>query len=163
MSAPGNIRRLRLGVKDNWRTPPELFRAVEKRLGIKFTTDLAADATNHLCEHWIGEEEDALKTPWPRYEWSWCNPPYSRTKEFIVRAIEQWRPSALLVPAATDTRWWAEAFGAADVTLLLTGRVPFHSPETGKPVNGNTTGSTIFVFGSFFTHSVSVWDWKKDL
>lgn len=166
MSAPGNVRRLKSGAKDDWRTPPTLFKAIQRRLnGIRFEFDLAADQYNHLCDRWYSEEDDALLLPWPEDQWSWCNPPYSLTKEFVARAIYEsnFCPSVLLVPAASDTRWWAQAFESADVTLLLTGRVSFHNPVTNQPVSGNTTGSTIFVFGGLFAKSVEIWDWKKDL
>ena len=166
VSAPGNIRRLKSGAKDNWRTPVSLFDAIQRRLRISnFICDLAADEDNHLCDVWIGEEEDALSVRWPVDGWSWCNPPYSLTKEFVGKAIDESykSPSVLLVPAATDTVWWGEAFKNADVVLLLTGRVSFVSPETGKPVSGNTTGSTVFAFGGIHARDVHVWDWKKSL
>ena len=169
MSAPGNIRRLRSGAKDNWRTPRPLFEAIGRRLRIqRFVVDLAADQDNTLCEQFITAEEDALRTPWPADTWLWCNPPYSQTKEFVDRAVAEmdFCRSVLLVPAATDTRWWADAFASATVTLLLTGRVSFVDPETGKPMSGNTTGSTVFVFGPLaasLDYGVHIWDWKKDL
>jgi phage N-6-adenine-methyltransferase len=123
----------------NWRTPPELFRAIEALApGRPFTVDAAADARSALCQEFIGpgspHGEDALH---PDMMWGhpgsriWLNPPYGRMlAPFVQKAIDEivecpgmevW----LLVPARTDTRWWNDLMPYASDVWFIQGRVRF--------------------------------------
>lgn len=59
----------------------------------------------------------------------WLNPPYGRDiPPWIVKAMtEPVREIILLVPASTDTRWFAPLF--AHTLLFIHGRVYFRSPK----------------------------------
>lgn len=123
----------------NWRTPPELFRAIEALdPRQRFTVDAAADAQSALCNAFLGpgsaQAEDALH---PDVYWGggndrvWLNPPYGRElAKFVAKAVEEivecpgmsvW----MLVPARTDTRWWNELMPYASDIWFIRGRVYF--------------------------------------
>ena len=143
MSASGEIRRAADGGKNNWRTPRRLFDLYDAEWG--FTLDGAADADNALCARYYAEECDAFAQV-PEGEIIWCNPPYGDLKRWIDLFI-RWSQKNIviaLVPSATDTVWFANAWKASKEVTLLTGRVRFINPATGKADGSNTTGSAIF-------------------
>lgn len=139
--------------KDDWRTPPDLFAALDAEF--HFTVDAAANAENHLCERWWGpggEIDDALATRWHK-ETCWLNPPYSRVAAFVSIA-DFWLPWArtvMLIPARTDTRWWHEHIWDRNnhqphegvQVRFLKGRLKF----SGSP-NPAPFPSVIVVFGA---------------
>jgi site-specific DNA-methyltransferase (adenine-specific) len=96
--------------KDDWGTPPALFHILDGEFG--FDTDVAANASNHLCARWLGPcspfGEDGLDLDVHWGAMNWCNPPYSRglQKLFISRAsleVIAGRTTVMLLPARTDT------------------------------------------------------------
>lgn len=95
--------------KDDWQTPPDLFATLHEEF--HFTIDGAANAENHLLPRWFGPGAfitDALSVAWDD-EVVFCNPPYSKCREFVAHAAAQHRcTSVLLIPARTDTRWFHE-------------------------------------------------------
>ena len=105
--------------KDCWRTPPQVFAALNARYG-PFTLDVAADARNHLCARWYGPgglAEDALAVSWQQAGGpvrAWCNPSYSRgmIDRFMRKAVDEagrgHARTTFLVPANTDLPWWHE-------------------------------------------------------
>jgi len=52
-------------IKDLWRTPPEIFAALDAEFG--FQIDAAASAENALCRRYITAEQNTLVTPWRDY------------------------------------------------------------------------------------------------
>jgi len=175
VSAPGNVQRLTVGAKDDWRTPPEIFAAIQKRYHVTYTLDVAASDSNHLTRIYYtgpctGEDlcNCGLCASWETEELAWCNNPYLFNREFADKAIREARKgheSTLLVPSATDTRWWADLFKQSRLVVNLTGRLRFLHPETGLPSKNNTIGSTLFFTTGIVRTApeVEVWDWKKDL
>src|SRR4051812_20525515 len=90
--------------KDDWRTPASLFKALDDEF--HFTIDLAADKDSRLLTRWLGPGAfitDALNCTWEG-EVGWCNPPYSKVKEFVGKAARECATTVMLVPARTDTR-----------------------------------------------------------
>lgn len=145
--------------KDNWRTPKALFE--REHLVYTFTLDAAADATNHLCEQWLGPgsslNEDGLKASWFGHT-VWCNPPYSMCAAFIAKAaterVMNRVTSRVLVPSRTDTKWWHlyvwnEAKGtwregvSAD---FIKGRVKFVDPDADAAGDGAPFPSVLITF-----------------
>jgi len=133
--------------KQDWRTPPELFRAVTALAG-GFHLDAAADASNALCEDYIGPDDgglfrDALAQSWGAL-WAgvplrvWLNPPYGRQLPlFAAEAVKQVTACRsmtvwMLVPARVDTRWWNLLVERADEVRFLAGRVKFHTADGAK-------------------------------
>lgn len=163
MSASGEKRRNKDGGRNDWQTPPELFSLLDDEF--HFTIDGAASAENALCKTYYSEELSAFE--WHPYgERIFVNPPYGNLKKWIDLFAE-WSLDNLvvaLVPAATDTKWWATAYEFASEIRLLTGRVKFINPVTGEADGSNTTGSTVFVFqNSPKPQLCYLWDWRAEL
>jgi phage N-6-adenine-methyltransferase len=96
----------RTGVKqrDKWETPPAVFEQLNKEFN--FTLDAAAETETTLCDYYFTEDDDALCQYWNN-QMIFCNPPYSKLKEFAHKANEEAKKGAtvvMLVPARTDTR-----------------------------------------------------------
>lgn len=155
MSAIGPKRALKENSKADWQTPPELFAWLD---GIfDFMLDAAASEENNLSAYYIDEEMDALGCrEWAEanntYVWNYkcgafCNPPYGNlmpwVERFSLECSRGWLVVALL-PANTDTRWFAHCWETAAEIWFLTPRVSFITD--GKPVKGNTGGSMIVVW-----------------
>jgi phage N-6-adenine-methyltransferase len=165
MSASGEIRRAADGGKNNWRTPRALFDLYDSEWG--FTLDGAADSENALCGRYYSEECDAF-SQCPEGEVIWCNPPYGDLKRWIELFV-RWSQKNIviaLVPSATDTVWFADAWKASKEITLLTGRVRFINPVTDKADGSNTTGSAIFrmtpAIGCSECPHVDLLDWTAE-
>lgn len=165
MSAPGPKQRLDNGQggKDNWRTPDDLFGLLNRTFG-PFTIDGAASPEDAKCDRYY---TDAF-TEQPVGETIFVNPPYGSGWKAWIALFAAWgkRNNVIaLVPSSSDTEWWRDAHEAAFATLLLSGRVRFIDPETGKADGSNTTGSTVFLFrpGKQREARMFLWDWRKAL
>lgn len=102
---------------DEWTTPRDLFEGL--RAEFDLTVDAAALRHNALCSDYYGPDNldnpDALAADWAElgtWRRHWCNPPYSRCREFVAKAAAERQRgvlSVLLLPARTDTRWFHES------------------------------------------------------
>ena len=140
--------------KDAWRTPPEIFHALNAEFC--FVLDAAASAGNSLCRHFITEQQDTLETPWndvmpdvPGY--AWLNPPYSNVGPFVKKAAtenaEHGTGCVMLLNADTSVGWFRTAIETAyEVRFITGGRLAFLSGETGKPVSGNNKGQMLIIW-----------------
>lgn len=115
---------------DEWSTPQEFYDAMHAEFG--FCVDAAASADNRKCvryyglDHPFGEGRDALAAKWASVP-HWCNPPYSKCREFVAKAAQERLRGILtvmLVPARTDTRWFHEH-------LWQSGQAGYHGPRPG--------------------------------
>ena len=123
---------------DEWETPQELFDSIEEEFGA-FDFDVSATKENTKCNFFFSKEDDALVKKWGRK--NWCNPPYSRVKEFVLKAKneqERGNLTVLLVPARTDTRFFHDyIYNKSNVeTRFIKGRIKFVSPD-GKLLRGS--------------------------
>ena len=112
---------------EEWETPPELFRRLNRIY--EFKLDACASATNAKCRKFFTREDDALGRSWAPYGRVWLNPPYGRAiAPLMAKACQEAQNGALvvaLVPARTDTRWWHNhVAGKADV-IFIRGRLHF--------------------------------------
>lgn len=141
-------------IKDLWRTPPEIFHALNAEFN--FVLDAAASAENALCKRYITEEQNTFHVAWaslmpdmPGY--AWMNPPYSRPLPFVQVAVQENADNGIgcvmLLPADTSVLWFREAIMTAhEVRFITGGRLSFLNAETGKPVNGNNKGSMLIIW-----------------
>lgn len=122
---------------DEWYTPVEVFGELAERYG-PFDLDPATCPASPLWPlipaHYT-QADDGLARPW--HGRVWVNPPYSNNAGWVRRAIRAFTMGevevvVLLVPARTDTGWWAEALSAGAVACFRTGRVHFHMPSGRK-------------------------------
>ncbi len=117
---------LKLTDNDDWPTPQSLFDALDAEFG--FTLDVCADESNHKCERYFDREKDGLSQDWTG-ERCFMNPPYGRAIGLWVKKAADASEAGTLVvgivPARTDTRWWADHVTRASEVRLVTGRVHF--------------------------------------
>lgn len=95
-----------LAHKDDYlETPKPLIPILEEWIGKKFMLDVSASETNRVCPCYISEGRDALCIEWlldgtypdlqqilqdsrvPIFN----NPPRSKNKKFVLKALEQWK------------------------------------------------------------------------
>jgi DNA (cytosine-5)-methyltransferase 1 len=157
--------------KQDYRTPPEFIRAVEKRFG-QIVLDLAAkdgDECKPLLAH-ITPEEDSLVTPWPTTRHSsgvyFLNPPFADIAPWAAKCAA-WRRegapgvvTALLVPASVDAEWWSASVRGAAITYACKSRIKFLGAEDGYP---KPLALCVFDPRHFPTSAcLHLWDWKAD-
>lgn len=143
--------------RDTWQTPKYIFDWFNKEY--EFVADVASSSSNTLCDKFISQEQDSLKTDWSSVagdsEFVWCNPPYSSPRPFIEKATFEAKENhigcVMLLPADTSVKWFSEILrSAAEVILITDGRISFISSETGKPKGGNNKGSLIAIWEPYF-------------
>jgi site-specific DNA-methyltransferase (adenine-specific) len=93
--------------------------------------DGAARAENTKLPRFWSPEMDALKQEW-RGERVWCNPPYSRTAEFIAKGHEA-DVAVFLVPARTNARWFHDALAHGAQPRFFPHRLKFKGAESSAP------------------------------
>ena len=72
---------------DEWGTPQELFDKLNKEF--HFTLDPCASHKNHKCSKYYTIEDDGLKFDWSG-EVVFCNPPYSKIKDWVYKCYYEW-------------------------------------------------------------------------
>jgi len=159
--------------KQDYGTPPEFIKAIEKRFG-KITFDLAAHSKNYKNDNYFSleKEQDSIKLNWPN-GLNWLNPPFSPrpespydlhnwTKKCKDEIVDNDVTTLLLTPAAVGTNWFRDnVIGFADV-YFLNGRLKFLHEDGQEP-----TGVQIDMMVSHYHNAKSkkgifVWDWRED-
>lgn len=166
----------RLETRDFWRTPPEVYAALEREFGT-FDLDAAASGPEDaLAPRWLTPKEDALQTCWMQASGVqnpkvFLNPPYSkragREQGLIawVQASMRARDSGALVvqivPASFATSWGRLARKEAAERLEPDRRISFVNPDPNKPSGGNSHESMILVYrpGERGPSVVREWTW----
>lgn len=94
---------------------------------------------------------DGLESDWSNKR-VFCNPPFSAKAERIKKAHNEVSFNncpvvVMILPTnSMDSSPWHEfIYGKYDYEIL-SGRISFHDPETGKPKQGNNSGTTIVYF-----------------
>lgn len=134
---------------DDRRTPRSLFDPLNARH--RFTVDVAASATNRLCERYYDRNTDGLLRSW-KGERVWCNPPFSRLEPWVAKAWQEMRAGCelvvMLLPAnRCEQRFWQEWIepfrdltSGDDVQLrtrFVAGRPRFAAPDAPTPHKGD--------------------------
>ncbi len=140
---------------DEWRTPPDLFKRLDREFG--FVLDAACTTANKLTEHGLCADlgRDGLLESW--HSWGgpvWCNPPFSHLTAWVHKASVEGRavPVVLIVPADTSTKWWLRhVAGVAAEVRFMTGRPRFLRPDgsqniTARGGGGATTPCAVLVY-----------------
>lgn len=121
---------------DNWQTPPELLAEWNKEFDFNYDP----------CP--LHPTEDGLKCDWK--ERCFINPPYSKVKDFLIKAHEQLREGncktiVFLTFANTDTKWFHEyVLGKAEIRFIK-GRLKFLD-ENGIKINSAMRPSILIIF-----------------
>ncbi|RYH77272.1 DNA methylase [Escherichia coli] len=87
------------GGSDDWRTPYRLFRNLHREFG--FSMDGAATEYDALLPRFT---DDISRQSWVN-ERVFCNPPYSNTKTFLLKAAEA-DLAVFLIPYRPHTTYW---------------------------------------------------------
>lgn len=153
-----------------WWTPRDLVSVLMKEFD--FTLDAAASAENTVCDQFISQEQDGLKTPWAAAR-VWCNPPYGKAfnsflPDWVKRGYEQHREQqntvVMLLPAYTDPKYWSEYVMKAHEIRFLKGRLQFL--DHGETKMSARFPSVIvvwkFILGTHYGKAPAqwVWDWR---
>ncbi len=92
----------------NWGTPPDLFRSLNRLF--RFQLDACAVAKTAKCPIFTGPDGDGLNRSWAELR-TFCNPPYSDVSSWIRKArneaVEARGLSVNLIPARHETAWWS--------------------------------------------------------
>ncbi|WP_434567648.1 phage N-6-adenine-methyltransferase [Vibrio chagasii] len=110
--------------RDKWQTPPAVFEKLNEEF--HFTLDATAEPETALCDHYFTMDDDALTQDWSN-QTVYCNPPYSKLKDFAKKAQEEADKGAtvvMLVPARTDTKAFHDHLSHGEVRLIK-GRLKF--------------------------------------
>ena len=111
-----------------WYTPTWLLERIAAFLGPDWYDPCPASfgkpAENGLAASWAGKRV-------------YCNPPYGRPVEaWVIKAMsEPVREAILLVPAYTETRWFAPLY--EHTICLVRGRIIFERPDRKVMGHGN--------------------------
>ena len=128
--------------KDQWATPQDFYDGLNSHYN--FTLDPCADATNAKCSTFFTEAQDGLSQDWGGHT-VFCNPPYSKAKEWVKKGYEESKKLnttvVMLVAARTDTKFFHEYCMKADKVFFIKGRLKF-----GGSVNSAPFPSIVVVF-----------------
>jgi site-specific DNA-methyltransferase (adenine-specific) len=117
--------------RPDWETPQWLFDRCDKIF--HFQLDTAASAANKKCKRFFDKTHSAFQQPWTPGP-VWLNPPYGDhgIARFVGHAkIEAETSGATvvcLVPARTDTNWFAIIWEHARLIIFLHGRLKSSAP-----------------------------------
>lgn len=120
---------------DEWRTPECIIDRLEKEFGM-MGTDLACSDQSpkiRICEYGIKDIFDRFEIG--RTRQNYCNPPYSKVKQFVEKIVILEIECVMLLPARTDTRWFHEyIYRKEDVRIeFLKGRLKFSDSKNSAP------------------------------
>lgn len=119
--------------RQDWRTVPSVFAQLDRSFG-PFRTDAAASNENHLCDHFITEEIDALRptTQWGDHGRFFVNIPFGRPLPWVRKAAEQTRAwgygGTMLVQAGLSAQWLHEALAHARL-IIPDRRIQYWHPD----------------------------------
>ena len=88
------MNRTELSLSDEWETTKELYEHLCKKYNLYPNLDVAANFDNSKCTLIFDRHANALACNWLAFNNEetvvWCNPPHSKTKQFVLKAHEQW-------------------------------------------------------------------------
>lgn len=129
-----NTKGMMSSITDDWRTPSKLYQELDKEFHFDYDP----------CPLFGDKNPTGLKVPWGKS--TYCNPPYSKIKEWIKKGFEEWqlgKTIVFLIPSRTDTKWWHEYIMKATEIRFIKGRLKFNDAKGSAPFP-----SAIIVFKS---------------
>lgn len=139
--------------RDTWRTPKYIFDYAQKIIG-NIDFDTACDYENSLANPIFYESDirDALACEWKGI--CWCNPPYSNISPWIEKAIISNAITVMLIPSPNGESYYGKLIENSH-EIAIQGRISFIGAD-GKPKNGNTRGSSLFIINGYAKSSRSI-------
>lgn len=130
--------------KDEWLTPPHVFRSLgEIDLDPCSPVNRPWDtASQHLTIH-----DDGLTAEWPKSAFVFCNPPYGTQTKLWLAKMKEHGNGIALVFSRTGTRMFHENVFTASAIFFFKGRLSFHDVSGKK---GGTAGadSVLVAYGA---------------
>lgn len=126
--------------KQDYGTPWEFIRAVEKRFG-ELHIDLAASAANTKAPTWYGEDLDSFSVNWGvhSHHRMWLNPPFGRIEpwafncEYFSKVLSSSGRIFFLTPASVGSNWFAQYVHRKALVLALSPRLTYEGCDTPYP------------------------------
>jgi len=139
--------------RDTWRTPEYILMYTEKVVG-EIDFDTACDDSNAVAMPITNNysHSDALNAEW--FGVCWCNPPYSNITPWIEKAIASKSITVMLIPSPNGESYYSELIKNSH-EIAIQGRISFIGAD-GKPKNGNTRGSSLFIINGYAKGSRSI-------
>jgi len=132
---------------DEWETPNNLFWELHKEF--HFDLDVCASSKNNKLDNYYDLERNALNHNWSGNVW--CNPPYSKIKDFLIKAHQELKKSnvnliVFLTFANTDTKWFHDyVYGKSEIRFIK-GRLKFKGKnKDGVVVNNSAMRPSILI------------------
>jgi len=147
-------------------TPIDIFKLCCKIWNLKPTLDVCATRINTKCLYYFTEKDDALSRYWipinyqgdinnPNHTFNkviWCNPPHEQTKEFVIKAHEQWKyynlDIIMLIPINCMTSNYFKKFALPYIEFkkeMILSRIRFLDPETNEPSKFNSVNGYVTI------------------
>lgn len=119
--------------KDEWLTPPHVFKALQP-----FDLDVCEPVSPpwRIAPKGYSANDDGLLQDWVGFVW--CNPPYGRATSSWLARMARHRNGLALIFARTDTQMFHEYVFNADAILFLKGRLSFYDVQG---VKGGSAGA----------------------
>lgn len=164
----------RVKAPQNYRSPPELLAAVERRFG-RITFDLACTSEDCVAEagFCIDRGHDALVERWldalDLDGVGWCNPMWKDAGKYAERASNcGFRRILLNCQLAPDTTWYRDYVHPYARVFALIPRVPYLKPDgtpafvdkRGKPLGINRP-AMVAAYGFGLEPGLEMWEWRK--
>jgi hypothetical protein len=119
-------------VDDEWETPDDLYTDLTNVYDLEPQLDVCANKNNTKCRYWL---ENALNDVWlldgdVKPSCVWCNPPHTKTKEFVKKAFIEWNNFniniLMIIPANSVCTEYAKKYikGSAEIHPIF-GRIRF--------------------------------------
>lgn len=119
---------------DEYPTPYDTFNALDYEF--HFTLDPCATESNRKCKKYYSVDTDGLKADWGG-ERVFCNPPYSKIKDWVKKCYEEsLKPGTLvvmLIPARTETKWFHDYILHRSEVRFIKGRLKFGNSKNNAP------------------------------
>jgi len=135
--------------EDEYETPSKVFIKLVEKFHIKPTLDVCATGDNRKCLEFFDKKKDGLIRDWK--EDVWCNPPHSKTEEFVRKAHREWLRNhiniLMIVPSNTiGAHYFDYIFDDGYATYhRYSGRIRFL--QHGKPApSGSRNGYFVVIW-----------------
>lgn len=121
--------------KDEWLTPPYIFKALGH-----FDLDPCAPVSPpwRIADWNLNIHDDGLSQDWSKWNMVWCNPPYGKQTPLWLKKMAEHNNGIALIFARTDTRMFHDYVFTADAILFIKGRLSFYDVNG---VKGGTAGA----------------------
>lgn len=131
---------------DKWATPWPVLEDLAERFG-PFDLDPCCESHTAKADRYYTEHDDGLAMPW--FGRVFVNPPYSKPRPWIERAVEavaqgEAERVVLLLPCSTDTRWFHDVVWPNSRLHFIRGRVRFLGWR-GTPISAPRSPSLVAV------------------